>query len=193
MRAHHRHSQRIGGIAATCVVLAATVWAGNCAVVLLTGNRQLATAAAMAISGQTHAAAHLYATALARAPWDHESGVALASLLIDDHRPIAALDALDRADTWSQSRESWLARAHALLLERDIGAALRVTERATAAVPDFLRAEMLRARLAASVGRISEAKGAWRQVLLSPQRSARAQRIMFEAAHALAIRTKEEP
>jgi O-antigen ligase len=193
MRAHHRHSQRIGGIAATCVVLAATVWAGNCAVVLLNENRQVAVAASMALSGQARAAERLYATALARAPWDHESGVALASLLIDDRRPTIALDLLDGADAWSRSRESWLARAHALLLRHDTGAALQVMEQATAAVPDFLRAEMLQARLAASMGQTSEAKDAWRQVLLSPQRSARAQRIMLEAAGALAGQTRQEP
>jgi len=176
----------IGGIAATCVVLAATVWAGNRAVVLLNENRQVAAAASMALSGEARAAERLYATALARAPWDHESGVALASLLLDDRRPAAALDALDRADAWTQSRESWLARAHALLLRHDTGAALQVMEQATAAVPDFLRAEMLQARLAASMGRKAEAKAAWHQVLLSPQRSARARQLKFEAAQAWA-------
>jgi O-antigen ligase len=192
-RAHRRQWQRISGIVATCVVLGAAVWAGNRAVVLLTENRQVAAAAAMSVSGQARAAERLYATALARAPWDHESGVALASLLIDDRRPAAALDVLDRADAWSQSRESWLARAHALLLRHDTGAALQVVEHATAAVPDFLRAEMLQARLEASIGRTSEAKDAWHQVLLSPQRSARAQRIMLEAAEALAGQAQEEP
>jgi hypothetical protein len=52
---------------------------------------------------------------------------------------------------------------------------------------------MLQARLAASMGRTSEAQDAWRQVLLSPQRSARAQRIMLEAAGALAGQTQEDP
>ncbi|HET6545673.1 MAG TPA: O-antigen ligase family protein, partial [Rhodanobacteraceae bacterium] len=189
----HRGWHRVGGVVAICAMLAATGWAGDRALALLTGNRQLAAATAMAMTGQAQAAERAYRIALARAPWDHESGVALASLLIDDHRPAAALDVLDRADAWSQSRESWLARAQALLLERDTRTALRVVERATAAVPDFLRAGMLQARLAASIGRTSEAKNAWHQVLLSPQRSVRAQRIMLEAAQALDVQAKGDP
>ena len=117
---------------------------------------------AMAAGGPTPEAERLYASTLARTSWDHESGVALALLLIDDHQPDAALRALDRADTWSRSRESWLARTHALLLEHHDEAALRVMERATTAVPDFLRAQILRARLAARLGRTSEATAAWR-------------------------------
>jgi O-antigen ligase len=184
---------RASSLAAICTVLAATGWAGNRALTLVTENRQTAAAAAMAATGQTRAAEFRYEAALVDAPWDHESGVALASLLIDDHRPNAALQVLDRVDAWAQSRESWLARVHALMLENDTRAALRVTEYATTAVPDFLRAEMLRARLASRLERTSEAKAAWRQALLSPQRSARARRIMSEAAQALAGQTRTEP
>jgi hypothetical protein len=53
-------------------------------------------------------------------------------------------------------------------------------------MPDFLRAQMLRAQLAVRLGRMSEARAARQQILLSPQRSPRAQRIMFEAAQSLA-------
>jgi O-antigen ligase len=183
---NRRHAwQRAGSVVAICAMLAVTGWTGDRAFVLLTENRQAAAAAAMAATGQPRGAERLYESALAHAPWDHESGVALASLLIADQRPDAALRVLDRADAWSQSRESWLARAHALMLGNDNRAALQVMEYATAAVPDFLRAQMLRAHLAARLGRTSEARAAWHQMLLSPQRSARAQRITFEAAQAL--------
>lgn len=182
----HRDWQRVASLVAICAALPTAGWAGNRAFTLLNENRQVAAAATMAAAGQTHAAELRYEIALARAPWDHDSGVALASLLVEDHRPEGALHVLDRADAWSQSRESWLVRAHALLLRHDTNAALQVLERATAAVPDFLRAEMLRARLAANMGRKSEAKAAWHQVLLSPQRSARARQLKFEAAQAWA-------
>jgi O-antigen ligase len=181
-----RQWQRAGSVVAVCAMLAITGWAGHRAFALLTGNRQAAAAAARAATGQTRAAGRLYGHALARAPWDHESGVALASLLIDQHRPGAALRVLDGIDAWSQSRESWLLRAQALLLEHDNRAALQVTEYATTAMPDFLRAQMLRAQLAVRLGRMSEARAARQQILLSPQRSPRAQRIMFEAAQSLA-------
>jgi O-antigen ligase len=175
---------RAGSVAAICATLAVTVWTSHRAFALLAENRQAASAAALAATGQTRAAERLYESALARAPWDHESGAALASLLIDRHQSDAALRVLDRIDAWSQSRESWLARTQALMLKNDIRAALWVTAYATTAVPDFLRAQMLRAHLAARLGKTSEAEAAWHQILLSPQRSARAQRIMFEAAQA---------
>lgn len=192
-RASRRAWQRAGGMVALCATLAITVWAGHRAFALLAENRQAAAAAAMAASGQAPEAARLYEDALACAPWDHESGVALASLWIDGHQPDAALHALDRADAWSQSRESWLLRGQALMLENDSRAALQVAEHATAAMPDFLRAQMLQARLAQRLGKTSEATAAWHQILLSPQRSARAQRIRFEAAQALAGRAREDP
>jgi len=185
--------QRAGAILATCAMLTALGWAGNRTLVLLTENRQAAAAAAMAAAGQTHAAELGYEAAWGGAPWDHESGVALASLLLDSNRPAAALRVLDQIDTWSQSRESWLVRAHALLRQHDVGSALQVMEHATFAVPDFLRAEMLQARLATHLGRMSEANAAYRQALLSPQRSPRARQIMFEAAQALAGKTQETP
>jgi predicted negative regulator of RcsB-dependent stress response len=183
---NRRHAwQRAGSVVAICAMLAVTGWTGHRAFVLLTENRQAAAAATMAATGQPRGAERLYGSALTRAPWDHESGVALASLLIYQYRPDAALRVLDRIDAWSQSREGWLARTRAWMLKNDTRTALRVTEYATAAVPDFLRAQMLRARLAARLGKTSEARAAWRQMLLSPQRSARAQRITFEAAQAL--------
>lgn len=185
-RGHRRDWQRVASLVAICAALPTAGWAGNLALTLLNENRQAAAAATMAAAGQTHAAELRYEPALARAPWDHESGVALASLLVNDHRPDEALDVLDRADGWSQSREGWLVRAHALLLLHDTDAALQVLERATAAMPDFLRAEMSQARLAANMGRKAEAKAAWHQVLLSPQRSARARQLKFEAAQAWA-------
>lgn len=180
--------RRGGSVVAICTMLAATGWTGHRAFMLLTGNRQAAAATASAATGPTPETERLYESTLARTPWDHESGVALASLLIMDRRPQAALHVLDRADAWSRSRESWLARAHALLLEHHAEDALEVMERATAAVPDFLRAQMLRARLAARLGKTPEAETARRQVLLSPQHSARAEQIMFEAARELASR-----
>jgi hypothetical protein len=60
-------------------------------------------------------------------------------------------------------------------------------------VPDFLRVQRLRARLATRLGKTSEAEAARNQILLSPQRSQRAQRIMLEAAQASADRTREAP
>jgi len=185
--------QRAVSGAAVCATFAIVGWAGHRAFALLGENRQAAAAAALAVTGPTRAAERLYGTALARAPWDHESGVALASLLIADQRPEAALRVLDSADAWSQSRESWLARAHALMLGNDIRAALQATEYATTATPDFLRAQMLRAHLAERLGKTSEARTAWHQILLSPQRSARARRIMIEAAQALTAHAQEVP
>jgi hypothetical protein len=185
--------QRAGALVATCAMLTVAGWVGNRALVLLTENRQVAAAAAMAAAGQIRAAERGYEAAWGRAPWDHESGVALASLLLDHNRPASALRILDRIDTWSQSREGWLVRAHALLRQDDVDSALQVMEHATSAVPDFLRAEMLQARLATHLGRMSDATTAYRQVLLSPQRSPRARRIMFEAAQALATQTREPP
>jgi O-antigen ligase len=190
-RTGHRAWQRAGSVAAICTVLAITAWTGQRAFALLTENRLAAAAAAMTATGQTPEAQRLYERALARAPWDHESGVALASLLIADRRPDAALRVLDGVDAWSQSRESWLARTQALMLENDTRAALRVAEYAAAAVPDFLRVQMLRAHLAARLGKTSEAKAALQQVLLSPQRSTRARRIMLEAAQSPAGQTRE--
>ncbi len=185
--------QRAGSVVAVCTTFAIVGWTGHRAFALLSENRQAAAAAALAVTGPTRAAERLYGTALARAPWDHESGVALASLLIADQRPEAALRVLGSADAWSQSRESWLARAHASMLENDIRAALQATEYATAATPDFLRAQMLRAHLAERMGKISEARAAWHQILLSPQRSIRARRIMREAAQALTAHAQEVP
>lgn len=69
----------------------------------------------------------------------------------------------------------------------------RVTEYATTAVPDFLRAQRLRALLATRQGKRSEAEAARRQILLSPQRSPRAQWIMLEAAQASAARAQQAP
>lgn len=189
----HRAWQRAGSIIAVCTTSAIVGWTGHRAFALLIENRQAAVAAALASAGQARAAERLYESALVRAPWDHESGAALASLLIDDHQPEAALRVLDSADAWSQSRESWLMRAHALMLENDIRAAFQVTEYATTATPDFLRAQMLRAHLAKRLGKTSDAKAAWHQILLSPQRSARAQRIMSEAARALTAHAQEAP
>jgi O-antigen ligase len=185
-RAHagRRAWQRAGGAAAVCAMFAVTGWSSHRAFALLTENRDAATAAAMAAIAPPRVAAGLYEKALARAPWDHESGVALASLLIADRQPAAALRVLDRADAWSQSRESWLARARALLLEHDAEGALRTMQHATAALPDFLRAQALRARLAARLGKTPEAEAARHQILLSPQRSARAQQIILEAVQA---------
>jgi hypothetical protein len=57
-------------------------------------------------------------------------------------------------------------------------------QHATAALPDFLRAQALRARLAARLGKTPEAEAARHQILLSPQRSARAQQIILEAVQA---------
>lgn len=192
-RDYPRAWRRAGSVVAVCTTLAIVGWTGHRASALLGENRQAAAAAAMAATGQTREAERFYESAMARAPWDHEGGVALASLLIDDHQPEAALRVLDSADAWSQSREGWLARAHALMLENDTRAALRVTEYATTATPDFLRAQMLRAHLAKRLGKTSEARAAWHQILLSPQRSPRAQRIMFEAAQALAAHAQEAP
>jgi tetratricopeptide (TPR) repeat protein len=174
-------------------MLAVTGWTAQRASALLNENRQAAAAAALAATGQAREAERSYEDALARAPWDHENGVALASLLIADHRPDAALRVLDRIDAWSQSRESWLARAQALMLMGETRIALRVTEYASTAVPDFLRVQRLRARLATRLGKTSEAEAARNQILLSPQRSQRAQRIMLEAAQASADRTREAP
>ncbi len=190
-RTGHRAWQRAGSVAAICAILAITAWAGQRAFALLAGNRLAAAAAAMTATGQTPEARRLYERALARAPWDHESGVALASLLIADRRPDAALRVLDGVDAWSQSRESWLARTQALMLEHDTCAALRMAEYAAAAVPDFLRVQMLRAHLAARLGKTSEAEAALQQVLLSPQRSTRARRIMLEAARSSAGQPRE--
>lgn len=182
-----------GGLAAACAMLAAMAWSGYRAATLLAENRQVAAAAGMALAGHTRAAAHAYGNALVRAPWDHEAGVALASLLIDDHRPDAALHVLDQADAWSRSREGWLARAQALMSKGDDRAALQVTRRTTAAVPDFLRAGLLQAHLAASLGRTREASNAWHQILLSPQRSPRALQVKAEAAEALSTLESAEP
>ncbi|HKZ09284.1 MAG TPA: O-antigen ligase family protein [Rhodanobacteraceae bacterium] len=184
--------QRAGSVVAICAMLAVAGWTGHRAFALLTENRQAAAAAALAAAGQAREAERLYGSALARAPWDHESGVALASLLIDQYQPDAALRVLDRIDAWSQSRESWLARTRAWMLKNDNRAALRVTEYATTAVPDFLRAQRLRAHLAARLGKTSEAKTALHQILHSPQRSPRARRIMSGAAQALAAQAQEE-
>lgn len=176
---------RIASIAALCATLLATGWAGQRGLILVFENRQAAEAAVLQLGGQPRAAEAAYESAVARAPWDHDSGIALASLLLDDDRPDAALRVLDRADTWSRSRESWLLRAHALLRKPSVGAALQVLRRATDAVPDFLRAEMLRGDLAMLVGRTHEARAAYQQILLSPQHSARAHRIMSAAAKKL--------
>ena len=192
-RDYPRVWQRTGSVIAVCTTFAIVGWTGHRAFALLIENRQAAAATALESTGQARAAERFYEDALTRAPWDHESGVALASLLIDDRQPDAALRVLDRIDAWSQSRESWLARAHALMLENDTRAALQVTEYATTATPDFLRAQMLRAHIAACLGKASEAEAAWHQILLSPQRSVRAQRIMFEAAQALTAHAQEAP
>lgn len=185
--------QRAGSAVAICAMLAATGWTAQRASALLNENRQAAAAAALAATGQACEAERSYEDALARAPWDHENGVALASLLIADHRPDAALRVLDRIDAWSQSRESWLVRTQALMLMGETRIALRVTEYASTAVPDFLRAQRLRAHLATRLGKTSEAEAARHQILLSPQRSRRARRIMLEAAQASAGRTREAP
>ena len=193
VRSRRRPWQRAGSVAAICAVLAITGWAGHRAFALLSENRQAAAAAALAATGQTRAAEGLYENALARAPWDHESGVALAALWVDQHRPDAALRVLDHIDAWSQSRESWLVRTQALMLKGETRIALRVAEYATTAVPDFLRAQRLRAHLAARLDRPAEAEAAWHQILLSPQRSQRAQRIILEAKQATAAHTQEAP
>jgi hypothetical protein len=66
-----------------------------------------------------------------------------------------------------------------------------MAEYAAAAVPDFLRVQMLRAHLAARLGKTSEAEAALQQVLLSPQRSTRARRIKLEAARSSAGQPRE--
>lgn len=184
---------RVGSVAAMLLAMFVVAWAGQRGFAMVSENRQAANAAALQTAGQPRASEVEYRNAVARAPWDHVGGVALASLLLDDNRADAALRVLDRADAWSRSRESWLLRAHALLRKPDIAAALQVMQRATNAVPDFLRAEMLRGDLAMLLGRTDEAMAAYRQVLLSPQRSTRAKRIIAEATHRLALLPTHAP
>ena len=138
---------------------------------VISGNRAAAQAHARLAAEQYRDAEALFRRVAGQNPWDHESRVLLAGLLVARGESDEALRVLDRAERWSASREAWLVRAEALRMTGRLEQAAEVLDSAVRAVPDFLRAHLALGDLYGSLGEEARAEAAYRRVGDSSQDS----------------------
>jgi len=169
----------LGGLA----LVGVSVWYGA---VVAQGNRRAAQARALLTAGAYQEAEALYRRVLSGNPWDHESGMLLAAILVARDESDEALEVLDEAERWSASRDAWLVRAEALRISGRLEDAADVLDGAIRAVPDFLRAHYALGALHIALGQEAQAAAAYRRILASSQDSPAAEALKDGAREKLA-------
>lgn len=160
-----------------------SVWYG---VLVIQGNRRAAQARALLAAEEYEEAEDLYRQVVRVNPWDHESGMLLAAILVARDESGEALAVLDEAERWSASRDAWLVRAEALRISGRLADAADVLDGAIRAVPDFLRAHYALGNLRAALGQEARASAAYRRIVASSQDSPMAEALKDQAREKLA-------
>jgi hypothetical protein len=183
-RSHgHRGFDRGVALIGALAAAAATMYY---AAVLVTANRGARAARAEVASDHLDRAEEIYRQIIRDAPWDGESRLYLAGLLIARADYEEGLAMVRTSQRWSASQRAWLLEARALAATARLQEAIEVLETAVAALPEGRAMLVELGELYLAAGNGDAAADAFRRALASRQRAPGAEALDRRARDGLA-------